>query len=269
MTRRVQQPGHALTTEWLRKIHAAIIKSPKLLVDDRYRDIKLRLSPARFSQERALLKTGRHPIEDDLAFFDNIAHSDVVFVDIGANAGLYSLVAANLAGAGSRIVAVEPEPGVFLKLTFQVAANALEDRISAYACAIGEEAGELPLYRQDAGDTGQNSLVSDTGKGATDNAVMVPVRTLLDVIEEEGHDRIDLLKIDVEGAEDQALVPFFNQAPRSLWPRDVLLEIKEQSKWRHDLLGQMQSAGYQTIRELGDNSWLRLSSVAQRESPAS
>ncbi len=258
LTRHVQHPGNGLTSGLLRNIHAALIKSPRTLVDHVYRDVRLRLSPAHFSQERALLKTGRHPIEDDMAFFDQIDGRDVVFVDIGANAGLYSLMAARMAGPGSKIIAIEPEPGVFLKLSFQITANSLSERVHAYECAIGDAPGKLPLYRHVAGDTGQNTLISREETAALHNAVTVPVRTLVDVLAEEGLARIDLLKIDVEGSEDRALSPFFEQAPNTLWPRDILLEIKEQSKWQRDLLGQLRDAGYDIHKEMGENAWLRL-----------
>jgi hypothetical protein len=54
---------------------------------------------------------------------------------------------------------------------------------------------------------------------------------------------IDALKIDVEGVEDVVLAPFFRDAPKSLWPR--LLVIEDTSNlWEVDLLSELSALGY-------------------------
>jgi hypothetical protein len=54
---------------------------------------------------------------------------------------------------------------------------------------------------------------------------------------------IDALKIDIEGAEHLALVPFFDGAPEGLWPRLVLIEDRPVD-WPLDLFGLMRQRGY-------------------------
>ena len=55
--------------------------------------------------------------------------------------------------------------------------------------------------------------------GTQGRGVVVRCRPLLAVVTEAGLAGIDALKIDVEGFEDKVLVPFFRDAPPSLWPR--------------------------------------------------
>jgi hypothetical protein len=52
----------------------------------------------------------------------------------------------------------------------------------------------------------------------------VPVKALLDLLVADGFDRVDAMKVDIEGFEDRVLPPFFSTAPRTLWPRLLILE---------------------------------------------
>ena len=69
------------------------------------------------------------------------------FVDIGANVGLISLFAASHAGPQARILAIEPEPGNFARLSFNIAANA-GVAIQPIQLALAEGPGELALRVQ-------------------------------------------------------------------------------------------------------------------------
>jgi len=79
------------------------------------------------------------------------------------------------------------------------------------------------------------------------NAVRVPSKTLLHALNEESVTSIDALKIDVEGAEDTILMPFFQDAPQSLWPRFLVIEDTS-GLWRVDVFAELKARGY---REAG------------------
>ena len=143
---------------------------------------------------------------------------EFVFVDIGANVGLFSLFVAACAGPGVRILTAEPEAGNFARLLLKIAANP-GTKIRPIRTALGPEAGELAvdLYRADCGGIRTRKVDGTDGP-------RVQVQTLAQLVQDQGVDRIDAMKIDVEGAEESILLPFFGSAQESLWPRLILIE---------------------------------------------
>jgi hypothetical protein len=63
------------------------------------------------------------------------------------------------------------------------------------------------------------------------------------VLNEAGFERVDALKIDIEGAEDTVLVPFFANAPARLWPALILLETSS-DRWKSDCVALCMEHGY-------------------------
>ncbi len=132
-----------------------------------------------------------------------------VFVDIGANTGILSLVAAARVGPGGRVFSFEPNPSVLDELRRHVAINGFEDRIQTFGLALSDAAGVAELHVSDA-STGLSSLVVDTAPcadtlRASGRSVTVRTGRFDDWITDAGVDRVDLVKIDVEGAEDDVL----------------------------------------------------------------
>jgi hypothetical protein len=72
------------------------------------------------------------------------------------------------------------------------------------------------------------------------------VKSLATLAHEEGFSTIDLLKLDIEGAEDLALEPFLAQEPEELWPRALVLACSP-GKWDADLPDMLDSRGYRRI----------------------
>ncbi|UEM19404.1 FkbM family methyltransferase [Skermanella mucosa] len=163
-------------------------------------------------------------------------HDGFTFVDLGANVGVYSLFVAGLAGKNARVLAVEPQPEIYRRLAFNVAANDL-GTIRTLQCAVADRTGNLDLFI-DRGNRGQSSIAMKTGE-----RVSVPCRTLDGLLAEAGFDRVDALKIDIEGAEDTVLVPFFASAPERRWPALILLETSS-DRWKTDCVKLCIDHGY-------------------------
>lgn len=138
-----------------------------------------------------------------------------VFVDIGANIGLYSLPLARAVGAGGTVVSIDANPGVLARLTFNADASGL-GQVTLVHCAVGDHAGraDLSIRRDDL------SIVSIAERADGE----MPMLPLLNILADQGVARIDALKIDIEGHEDAALVPFFAGADENLLPSRVVLE---------------------------------------------
>lgn len=164
-----------------------------------------------------------------------------VFVDIGANVGLFSLFVAAHTGTDARILAIEPEPGNFRRLNFNIGVNP-KLPIKVISTALSDEAGELAieLHGRDRGGSRTTKLARAE---ALTGAVLVPSQTLLQLLRHERVEAIDALKIDVEGFEDVILLPFFQEAALAMWPRLIIIE-DARGTWKADLVSLMLSKGY-------------------------
>ncbi len=221
--------------------------------------LRMRLHPLDNGCEKNLLFTPQmYEPEERAELADEIVRNAVqrrpfVFVDIGANVGLFSLFVASQTKGNARIVAIEPEPGNFERLSFNIAVNP-ELPIVALQLALGERSGEvaIELNRRDRGGTRARALTGAEGA----DIVRVPCRPLQDVLTEQKIDRIDALKIDVEGAEDRVLAPFFRDAPAGRWPRLILIEDSSR-EWTVDLFALLAEKGYRVDARSAQNVMLR------------
>ncbi len=121
-----------------------------------------------------------------------------VFVDIGANMGIYSCIVGRLDPA-IRIVAIEPDPQTFRMLERQIAHNRLAARATLIEAAAGaRHGGEVALVREPGGNRGMNR-VSDRADGYC-SARLVALDAL-----DLPRDGCIAIKIDVEGYESDVL----------------------------------------------------------------
>jgi FkbM family methyltransferase len=170
-----------------------------------------------------------------------------VFVDVGANCGAFTLFASRMLGRSGRVIAIEPMPEMFSRLRFNVAANALPN-VQIFETAVGPQAGTATLYVDEL-RRGFSSLAAVEGYTPT----TVPVDTLQAVITQAGVDRIDALKIDIEGYEDRALLPYIAIADRALWPKRIFMETTWSNRWETDCIARLIASGYREAwRDRGD-----------------
>jgi len=124
-----------------------------------------------------------------------------VLVDVGANIGVTSLVMAAAAPYHAELLCFEPDERALPLLQQNLAANDLSQaRIFGYA--LGERDGMARL-RRGATNTATSVVVEPHGRTQMEGAAFtdVPVRRLDHVLAEQGIERLDLVKIDVEGNE--------------------------------------------------------------------
>jgi FkbM family methyltransferase len=123
-----------------------------------------------------------------------LVHGALVIVDVGANLGVWSLLAARR-NSGAQIHAFEPAPRMAEQLRCHIALNGTTG-IQVHACAVGAEEATMPFFVVPQGNTGASSFFRQPGV-----ELRVPVTTVDDFVHREGIERIDMLKVDAEGAE--------------------------------------------------------------------
>ena len=147
-----------------------------------------------------------------------------VFLDVGANVGLYSLFVsayAREAGRPSRIIAVEPSSEMGARLRFNAqASGAMVDHV---AVAISDLPGTAHLSF--GGTNRGEGRLADAGEP-------VEVITLLQLCERFALDRVHAMKLDIEGHDLRALEVFFAEAPPSLHPNLIIIELDATNRSR-------------------------------------
>ena len=130
-------------------------------------------------------------------------HPDALFLDIGANLGMYSIIAAKM---GHKVIAFEPLQRNVEKICASVADNELGDNVRVYYSALSNKPNEYVIFRRHARNIGGTSTVgrniSDvTGAFGVDYSTTIT----LDDLEKEFRGKKLIVKMDIEGSECRAI----------------------------------------------------------------
>lgn len=136
---------------------------------------------------------GLHEYED-MAFVLHVLRREDLFVDVGANIGSYTVLAAKAVGA--KVLAFEPIASTFRHLCDNISLNAIAERVDARQICVGAKSGVVAMTSQL--DT-VNHVISEHDAGAS---TLVPVTTLDEALEGRAP---FMIKLDVEGYELEAL----------------------------------------------------------------
>ncbi len=132
---------------------------------------------------------------NEMSFVLHMLRENDVFGDIGANVGVYSILAS--VNAGAFTISAEPVPVTYAHLTRNVKVNNAEEKITALQCGVGDKEGVLKFT--DNFDTINGVVVN---QDTDEHTVSVQVKTLDSIFRDK---KPALLKIDVEGYEWQVL----------------------------------------------------------------
>jgi FkbM family methyltransferase len=127
-----------------------------------------------------------------------IQPGDIV-LDCGANVGVFTKKA--LAQGASRVIAIEPAPENLLVLRKNLAAEIAAGKVTIYAKGVWNKEDTLTMYI-DATNSAADSFVRRTDDSGT---IQLPLTTVDRLVEELSLNRVDFIKMDVEGAERQAV----------------------------------------------------------------
>jgi FkbM family methyltransferase len=176
----------------------------------------------------------------------------MTFIDIGANIGQHTCVAAKLVGPTGRVVSFEPGSVARARLLRNVALNGFRN-VQVHDCALGNRDSTAVLHRLDPDNDGHASIAPTTTPGSADEHVVV--KTLDSVLEVTGP---CVVKIDVEGAEVSVLEGatrlLHEQKPRAIFVECVDAYLKKFGSSGGELFELLTGAGY-TVYVLRRGSW--------------
>lgn len=173
---------------------------------------------------------------------DHVKPGDT-FVDVGACDGYYTILAALLVGACGRVFAFEPNPFVADSLRHHVAVNDCGDRVTIESSALSERDGQVDLFVPDVdGNAGLSSIDPEHAPVSMVDARKIPVTSeCLDRWCARRHvSRLDVVKIDVEGAE-ALVIQGMAATLRDARPRAVICE----TVWNGPAHAMLTAHGYQ------------------------
>jgi FkbM family methyltransferase len=186
----------------------------------------------------------------EISFLLERMPQDGVFVDVGANIGFWSLYFAHVFPL-AKICAIEANPATFLVLRENIEINAFRN-IMAFHVGVSDNVGELPLYCNDTGNRGGDSFADYADN--RNRCVMVAVKPLANILASAGIERVDVMKMDIEGFEERVLTRFFAEAPRGLWPHFICAEVSHVPK----VVSLLQKVGYRLALSATENCVLEL-----------
>jgi FkbM family methyltransferase len=173
--------------------------------------------------QRTLFFTGTYEPGLLAALEDELRAGDVV-LDVGAHVGVHALTAARRLRAlgGGRVIAFEPTPDSAAAAGAAAARNGLA--VEVVRAALGEADGEVELRGDPRYPSHDAGVRSQFGEG--DVLARAPVTTFDAWAKRTGLDRLDVVKVDVEGAEILALRGMRATLTR-LKPRLLAIEVKD------------------------------------------
>lgn len=158
---------------------------------------------------------------DETRFFRDSIRTNDVCLDIGGNVGYFSLLMSRAATSGA-VHVFEPIPLNAAMVRVNADLNALSN-VTVNNVAVGSSEGMVQFSV--SVDSAYSSMRA-TGRLAEERMIDVPIITLDDYVERAGIARVDVMKVDVEGAEDMVISGgsrLLSDEKRR--PRIVLLEL--------------------------------------------
>lgn len=222
---------------------AVVLRIPGLL-----RPLQLYVHGAqdRFVSQRLRAEGIWEPFETSLLL--RLLRPGDVFVDVGANIGYFSVLAASVVGAQGAVFAFEPDPDNYRLLRANAELNGLEHCITAVEAALSDTAGEGQLYLS-ADNLGDHQVYAgDWQRRSVPIALVRGSEYLAPRLQ-----RLDLLKVDTQGAEFQVMVGLLPLLQELAQPPRIIIELTPHSLRQAGASGR---ALLELLATLGQPMWI-------------
>ena len=157
-------------------------------------------------------------------FFESACRSGMTFLDVGANIGYYTALAARAVGPNGKVVALEPDPESYSYLEKTIDANSVGN-VKSFRIAASNAPANLPLFIS-KDNRGDNRLYASADKRPQ---IEVEARPVDELLTENNISTVDLIKIDVQGYEPKVIAGLSETIARSpnltilteFWPKGI------------------------------------------------
>jgi len=181
----------------------------------------------------------------------SIEHGGTI-IDIGANVGYFTCAVLNNV---NKVISVEPVSENYRQAVRNISLNGGNPQNTLNCAVVGQETGEKIKIFVDANDKGRSS-VSDIAIKALDGEELVNTISLSKIFADYNLLSVDLVKIDVEGAEYE----IFMNTPLDILKRinKIVMEIHKNERWpinyAEDLIKYFKSAGFKVDCNITNNA---------------
>lgn len=165
--------------------------------------------------------------KDETELFKKIVKPSMVVIDIGANMGYYSLLAAKLVGDKGKIYAFEPDPINYNLLVDNIKINQFTNIVPIQK-AVSNKIGKIKLFL-DKENFGGHTLSHKNIQTKQNGFLEVETTTIQDFLKGEGNIKVDLIKMDVQGSEGLVIEKAFEIIMKNnlkilmeFWPSGLL-----------------------------------------------
>ena len=171
-------------------------------------------------------------------FFYTVCHDGMTFLDVGANIGYYTALAARIVGPNGKVIALEPDPESYQYLEQTVKANAVGN-VQTFQVAASDGPATLPLFIS-KDNRGDNRLYAPAEKRPQ---IEVEARPIDELLSENNINTVDFIKIDVQGYEPKVIAGLkktINQSEKltilsEFWPKGISEAGGDAKKFLDDL----------------------------------
>ncbi|MBA3679827.1 MAG: FkbM family methyltransferase [Bacteroidetes bacterium] len=141
--------------------------------------------------------------KENVEFLTKTCKKDMTVIDIGAHLGLISVIIAKLVGEKGQVHSFEPTPATFTLLKKIISLNNFEKIIYPHNKAVSNFNGLVDFFVDANEGSNANSLVARKDKSRESQKIKVD--TLDNIVKELKLEKLDLVKIDAEGSEQDVL----------------------------------------------------------------
>ena len=178
------------------------------------------------------------------------------FVDLGANEGYFTCIGARLCGPAGRVVGVEPQLRLLPVMAENLRLNALANAVIVNA-AISDQPGTAALHLTADTNSGSSGLFRHTKYALPTQEVVT--MTLEELLDQQGLQTVDLMKMDIEGFEYEAILGsrrvFEHRRIRALALELHSTILQDRGKDAADITDMLMACGYHLDEGFKNQVW--------------